>query len=156
MKVSTKGRYALRVMLDLAMHEGDGNISLKDVAERQGVSLKYLEMIISILNKSGFVTSQRGKSGGYQLAKKPEEYTAGSILKVMEGSLAPVGCLAGEESRCSRAAACLTLPMWKGLDKLIDDYLEGITLADLLEGNLNKKEPQEDAESVSTEGRSFV
>lgn len=133
MKISTKGRYALRVMLDLAEHKEDGYISLKDIAERQEVSMKYLEMIVAMLNRAGFVSSQRGKSGGYRLTRKPEEYTIGSILKMTEGSLAPVSCLDQGGESCSRAGTCITLPMWKKLDQLIDDYLEGITLSELLE-----------------------
>lgn len=135
MKISTKGRYALRVMIDIAKHSDDeGNyVSLKDVAERQQVSMKYLEMIVGILNRGHFLTSYRGKSGGYRLSKKPEEYTIGSILKLTEGSLAPVSCLENGKVNCERADSCITLPLWKELDQIIDDYLESKTLQDLLE-----------------------
>lgn len=133
MKISTKGRYALRVMVDIAQHADDGFVSLKDVAERQAVSLKYLEMIVGILNRGHFLSSARGKSGGYRLAKQPVEYTIGSILKLTEGSLAPVSCLENGAVNCDRAGDCITLPIWQGLDKVIDDYLESVTLQDLLE-----------------------
>ncbi|MDY5577102.1 MAG: Rrf2 family transcriptional regulator [Lachnospiraceae bacterium] len=133
MKVSTKGRYALRVMIDLAQHQGDGFISLKEVAQRQGISMKYLEMIVGILNRAGFVTSLRGKSGGYMLARDAKEYTVGAILKLTEGSMAPVSCLENGSITCDRAEACVTLPLWKGLDNVIDRYLESITLQDMVD-----------------------
>ena len=133
MKVSTKGRYALRIMIDLAQHDDGEAISLKDIARRQEVSAKYLELIIAILNKAGFVHSTRGKSGGYRLSKAPSEYTVGSILKLTEGSLAPVACLGTGESTCSRACRCEALPMWQHLDQIIDDYLESVTLQNLLD-----------------------
>lgn len=137
MMISTKGRYALRVMLDLAQQEEEGYISLKSISGRQGISVKYMEMIVAILNKAGFVKSLRGKEGGYRLARPASEYTVGSILKLTDGSLAPVSCLEHcEDSKCGRSGACLTLPMWKKLDVLIDSYLEGITLQDLLDGNV--------------------
>ena len=132
MKVSTKGRYALRIMIDLAQHNDGEAVSLKDIARRQEVSAKYLELIIAILNKAGFVQSTRGKSGGYRLAKAPADYTVGSILKLTEGSLAPVACLGTGERTCSRACHCEALPMWEQLDRIIDDYLESVTLQDLL------------------------
>ncbi len=132
MKISTKGRYAIRVMLDLAMHTGDGYISLKDIAARQDLSSKYLEMIIAMLNKAGYVQSSRGKFGGYKLSHAPEQYTMAGILKTTEGSMAPVSCLdcPGE---CEKEADCMTLPMWKKLDQIIEDYLESVTLQDLLD-----------------------
>jgi Rrf2 family transcriptional regulator, iron-sulfur cluster assembly transcription factor len=132
MKISTKGRYALRIMIDLAQHDNDKYISLKDISERQEISMKYLEMIVGVLNKAGFVLSLRGKSGGYKLAKKPCDYTAGSILKLTEGNLAPVACLECEINQCPRADHCITLPMWQKLGKLVDDYLESITIEDLI------------------------
>lgn len=134
MKISTKGRYALRVMIDIAEHMDDSGsyVSLKDVSIRQNVSLKYLEMIVGILSRGNFLTSCRGKSGGYRLTRKPEEYTIGSILKETEGSLAPVSCLESGHVNCDRAQSCVTLPIWVELDKIIDDYLESKTLADLL------------------------
>jgi len=131
-KISTKGRYALRVIIELAQRNTDGYVSLKTIAEHQEISMKYLEMIVSILHASGFVISLRGKSGGYRLAKEPGEYTVGSILKLTEGSLAPVSCLDGQENACSRAENCVTLPMWKKLDTLIDEYLESVTIEDLI------------------------
>ncbi len=133
MKVSTKGRYALRVMLDLAQHRDQGFISLKEIADRQKISMKYLETIVGILNRAGYVQSLRGKSGGYKLTRGTEEYTIGSILKLTEGSMAPVTCIENGEPICERAGECITLPLWRGLDKVIDEYLENITLADLLE-----------------------
>ena len=134
MKISTKGRYGLRVVLDLAMNSNGGYVSLTDIAQRQGISLKYLESIISSLKASGIVESARGKSGGYRLLKAPEEYSVGDILKSAEGSLAPVSCLDSEEA-CPHAEKCLTLPVWAGLDKVIDDYLESYTLDKVLKRN---------------------
>lgn len=132
MKISTKGRYAVRVMLDLSEHNTGEYIPLMDIAKRQEISEKYLESIVSVLSKNDFLISLRGKGGGYRLARKPEEYTVGSILKVIEGSLSPVACLEKTPNRCERAARCKTLKMWEGLDKLIDDYFENITIRDLL------------------------
>ena len=132
MMISTKGRYALRIMLDLAQHKDGGYVSLTEVSERQGISVKYLELVVSILNRSGYVNSMRGKNGGYKLSREPYEYTIGSILKLTEGSLAPVNCLHDGESDCEKSNVCLTLPMWRELDSIIDDYLENITLYDLL------------------------
>lgn len=137
MKISTKGRYAIRVMLDLAKQNSEEYIPLLDIAKRQGISEKYLESIVAVLSKNDFLKSLRGKGGGYKLVKSPEEYTVGSILKVMEGSFAPVACLEKKPNRCERAAECETLKMWEGLEKLIEDYFEGITLADLLHENKN-------------------
>lgn len=134
--ISTKGRYALRVMIDLAQHDTGTYISLKDIAERQNISMKYLESIVSILNKSGMLLSQRGKMGGYRLAKSLQEYTIGEILKCSEGPMVPVNCLEGETNRCERSDSCITLPMWQKLDRIMDDYLESITLADLLAGKV--------------------
>lgn len=132
MKVSTKGRYALRVMIDLAQHKNEGFVSLKEIATRQEISMKYLEMIVGILNRADYVLSQRGKSGGYKLSRNADEYTIGSILKLTEGSMAPVSCLECGAEVCERAEICVTLPLWKGLDKVIDDYLESISLEDLI------------------------
>ena len=131
MKISTKGRYGLRVMLDLAVYGENNYVSLTEVAKRQKVSLKYLESIISSLKNGGLVLSTRGKSGGYKLAKAPAEYTVGEILKAAEGNLAPVSCL-GEGADCPHADQCLSLPVWEGLDKIIDEYLENITLEQVL------------------------
>ena len=132
MIVSTKGRYALRVMLSFAQRGNESYIPLKEIAEAEGISQKYLETIMTALSKAGFVDAVHGKGGGYRLNRKPEEYTVGSILKLTEGSLAPVSCTAQGAAACSRTTCCQTLPMWERLEKLIDDFFEGITLADLL------------------------
>ena len=132
MLISTKGRYALRVMIDLAEHQADGFIPLKVIAQRQEISEKYLENIIKLLVKAKFLTGVRGKGGGYQLTKAPEQYTVESILRVTEDSIAPVSCLDSGVDACPRSAECRTLPMWRGLNKLITEYLENITLADLM------------------------
>lgn len=133
MMISTKGRYALRVMIDLAQNNTDKYISLKDIAQRQDISMKYLEMIISILNKGKMVESQRGKTGGYKLVKKAEQYSIGEILKLTEGTLAPVNCLMAKGEKCERADECITLPLWKKLDVVIEDYLSSVTLKDLID-----------------------
>lgn len=133
MLVSTKGRYALRIMIDLAEHQSDGYIPLKDTAQRQEISEKYLEGIIKLLVKNKFLSGVRGKGGGYRLSKSPDQYTVGSILRVMEGSLAPVSCLDPDQDTCPRKAFCRTLPMWQGLDAVINNYLDNITLADLMQ-----------------------
>ena len=132
MLISTKGRYALRVMIDLAEHQLDGFIPLKVIAERQDISEKYLENIIKLLVKAKLLNGLRGKGGGYQLTKAPEQYTVESILRVTEDSMAPVACLEPDAEACPRAAECRTLSMWQGLDKLITEYFENITLADLM------------------------
>ena len=132
MLVSTKGRYALRVMIDLAEHPTDGYIPLKLIAERQGISEKYLEAIVKGLVKERYLTGLRGKSGGYRLTRAPEDYTVGAILRITEGSLAPVACLEQEHVDCPRMADCRTLPMWRKLNTMINDYFDGITLADLV------------------------
>ena len=132
MMISTKGRYALRVMLDLAENQTDGYIPLHDIAKRQEISEKYLETILPALIKNHFLDGLRGKGGGYRLSRAPESYTVGSVLKLLESSLAPVACLEYDQNQCSRAADCKTLPMWEKLNKIVDDYFEGITLADLL------------------------
>ncbi len=133
MKISTKGRYALRLMLDLAAHQNDGFISLKDIAERQGISKKYLEQIVTLLNKSDFLQVNRGFQGGYRLAYPPEHYSVGDILRLTEGSLAPVACLEGDPSECPRSSSCTTLPLWLGLERVINEYLDGINLKELIE-----------------------
>lgn len=132
MIVSTKGRYALRVMIDLAQHQSDAYIPLKEIAARQEISEKYLESILKILVKGGVLTGLRGKGGGYRLNKLPEAYTVGSILHLTEESLAAVSCLSQTPIQCPRASECLTLPMWQKLDNLVQDYFESITLADLI------------------------
>ena len=132
MIVSTKGRYALRVMLCFAQRGSDEYVPLKEIAEAEDISQKYLESIMTILSKAGFVDAVHGQGGGYRLNRKPEEYTVGSILKLTEGSLAPVSCTAQGAAACSRTTCCQTLPMWERLEKMIDEFFEGITLADLL------------------------
>lgn len=133
MKISTKGRYALRMLIDLAEHSGDGFIALKDIAERQGISKKYLEQIVPILNRSDVLQANRGFQGGYKLAQAPDKYTIGTILRLTEGSLAPVACLDQNPIRCERSSECATLPIWQGLNKVINDYLDNITLQDVLD-----------------------
>ena len=132
MIVSTKGRYALRVMLCFAQRGGDDYVPLKEIAESEGISQKYLESIMTMLSKAGFVDAVHGKGGGYRLNRSPEDYTVGSILKLTEGSLAAVSCTTQGAAACSRSTCCQTLPMWERLEKMIDDFFEGITLADLL------------------------
>ncbi len=130
--VSTRGRYALRVMIDLAEHVDDGYIPMKTVAERQGISLKYLEQIMPILTRNGLVEAVQGKGGGYRLTRSPEEYRTSEILVLTEGTMAPVACLSGEKGTCEKAGTCRTLPFWKGLDDVMTKYLDGVTLADFL------------------------
>ena len=132
MIVSTKGRYALRVMIDLAEHRSEKYIPLKEVAERQEISEKYLENILKVLVQNGFLAGLRGKGGGYRLTRSPERYTVGEILTLTEGSLAPVSCLAPGAAACPRMPGCRTYEMWRGLDRLIEDYFGNITLADLI------------------------
>ena len=132
MLISTKGRYALRVMIDLAEHQTDSYLPLKEVAQRQNISEKYLETIIKLLVKANFLSGLRGKGGGYKLTKSPEQYTVGSILRLTEDSLAPVACLEPGASACSRVAECRTLEMWQGLDQVISKYLDSVTIADLM------------------------
>ncbi|MEE0859205.1 MAG: Rrf2 family transcriptional regulator [Acutalibacteraceae bacterium] len=137
MMVSTKGRYALRILIDLALHPKEEYVSLKGIAERQDVSMKYLENIVATLSKADFLESQRGKNGGYRLKNAPTEYTIGSILKLTEGTLAPVACLENcSTDECSRSGKCLTLPLWQKLDSIVNDYLESVTLADLINKNI--------------------
>ena len=133
MIVSTKGRYALRVMVCLAGREDGEYVPLKEIAENEGISQKYLESIMTTLSKGDLVDAIHGKGGGYRLNRSPREYTVGSILKLTEGSLAAVSCTTQGPSACSRSTCCQTKPMWEKLDSMIDDFFEGITLADLLE-----------------------
>lgn len=130
--ISTKGRYALRVMVDLAEHRGCGYIPMKDVADRQEISLKYLERILPVLSKNGLVDCIHGKGGGYRLTREPDEYTVWEILRLTEGELAPVACLESGAQPCERAAECRTLPMWKKYHELTKEYFSGITVADLM------------------------
>ncbi|MGN0455952.1 MAG: RrF2 family transcriptional regulator [Acutalibacteraceae bacterium] len=133
MKISTKGRYALRMMLDLAMHRDSGYVALKDIAKRQGVSKKYLEQIVPLLNGADYLQTNRGYQGGYMLSKPASSYTVGDILRTTEGGIAPVACLEQEPNRCERSEDCITLELWKGLYKVMTDYLDGITLQDLID-----------------------
>ena len=135
MIVSTKGRYALRVMVHFAKRGGEDYVPLKEIAEAEGISQKYLESIMTLLSKGGFVDAVHGKGGGYRLNRKPEEYTVGSILKVTEGDLSAVSCTSQGAAACSRAECCDTLHMWEKLDKLINDFFESYTIADLLSDN---------------------
>ncbi len=132
MKISTKGRYALRMMVDLALHQGSGYIALKDIAQRQDISKKYLEQIVPLLNKAALLKTNRGYQGGYALSKPPENYTVGEILRVTEGCLSPVACLQYEENTCPRKTECVTLSIWEGLYKVVNEYLDGITLGDIV------------------------
>ena len=132
MKISTKGRYALRLMIDLAQHDAAGYIPLRDISKRQEISAKYLEQIVVQLSRAGFVTSARGAQGGYQLARHPSEYTVGEILRITEGSLAPVACLEHDPVECARAEDCITLDFWRGLYDAVNRYVDSVTLEDLV------------------------
>lgn len=132
MRVSTKGRYALRIMADLAMNNNGEYIRLKDISERQSITLKYMEQIMPALTKAGFVKSYRGNNGGYMLARKPEEYTAGEILRSAEGSLAPLACIEDTPNQCPRKDQCVTLSFWEGMWDVINKYVDSVTLADLI------------------------
>lgn len=135
MLVSTRGRYAIRVMIDLAEHMNGKYIPMKEIADRQDVSLKYMTKIMQALTKSGMLDGQHGKGGGYKLNRDPEEYRVGDILRLTEGTLAPVACIDEIDCKCDRSFECRTRPMWNELDKLISEYLDGITIADLMEGD---------------------
>ena len=140
MLVSTKGRYALRTMVELAIH-GDGEpVKIKDIANRQGISGKYLEQIISILSRAGFVRSIRGNQGGYYLARPSSDYTVGSILRITEGSLAPVDCLSGDKNPCTRQMDCVTLRLWRELDEAISGVVDKYTLEDLVQWQKSMKD----------------
>lgn len=132
MMISTKGRYALRVMIDLAEHQADGYIPLKEIAERQEISEKYLESVLKVLVRENFLIGLRGKGGGYKLSRAPEQYTVGSILRLAEGGLAPVSCLEPHASVCPRQGECRTLPLWREFDRVINDFLDSYTIADLM------------------------
>ena len=133
MKISTKGRYAVRVMLDLALNNTGECIKVKEIASRQGISEKYLEQIIAVLNKAGYVKSVRGAQGGYRLSKDPAEYTVGMILRLTEGSMAPVACLEDGADVCERCDTCETLEVWKDIYSAVNEVIDSVTLADLLE-----------------------
>lgn len=137
MKISTRGRYAIRVMLDLAEHNSGDYIPLTDIAKRQGISEKYLEAIVASLVKSGNLRALRGKKGGYRLVKEPGEYNMKDILEVTEGTFAPVACMETEKNECERYGQCKTIKMWEGLNKVLCDYFENITLEDLLNEGLD-------------------
>ncbi len=131
MKISTRGRYALRLMINLASNETDQYITIKSISEREEISGKYLEQIISVLSRAGFVKSSRGAQGGYKLSRPAEEYTVGTILRLIEGSLAPVACLEDETNQCARCENCVTLSVWQQIEKAVSDVVDNITLADL-------------------------
>lgn len=133
MLVSTKGRYAIRIMLEFATRDADNRITLIDVAKKQGISEKYLEGIIASLSKAGLVEGVRGRGGGYRLTRNPKDYTIGEILSLTEGPIATVSCLECEENTCEKKDECLTLPMWEKLNNVIKDYFDSITLTDLIE-----------------------
>lgn len=133
MKISTKGRYALRMLLDTAENQKGGYVALKDIAQRQNISKKYLEQIALQLSQAGVLRAVRGHQGGYMLVKSPAEYTVGDVLRITEGSLAPVACLDQQPNLCERCGICMTLPVWQGLDRVIADYVDGITLQDILD-----------------------
>lgn len=144
MKVSTKGRYALRLMIDLAEHEAGEYIPLKEISSRQNVSVKYLEQIVTQLSRAGLLRSVRGAQGGYRLAKTPEEYSAGEILRVTEGGLAPIACLEASAEACPRSTSCETLDFWIGLEDVINRYVDNTTLADLVRQHQRKLEQNTD------------
>ena len=133
MKISSKGRYALRMMIDIAENSKSGCVAIKDVASRQEISTKYLEQIVSHLTRSKLLRSERGAQGGYMLTKTPKEYTIGEILRSIEGDFAPVACLSDETNQCERADICKTIDFWTGLYNVIDQYVDSVTLADLIE-----------------------
>lgn len=132
MMISTRGRYALRVMIDLAEHRSGGYIPMRDVAARQDISLKYIEQIVPVLTKNRLIEGMHGRGGGYRLCREPEDYTAGEILRLVEGDLAPVSCLAEGAPPCPRAAECRTLPMWREFCRIANEYFDSITLASLM------------------------
>lgn len=139
MNITSKGRYALRVMLDLAQHTDDGYISLKTVADRQGISMKYLELIVGSLKKAELLDSTRGKEGGYKLNRPLGDYSVGEILRCLEDNLAPVACIKDGSVTCDKAGACMTVPMWKELDDITNAYLDNVSLMDLITGDKWKK-----------------
>ncbi len=140
MKISTRGRYSLRMAVDLAKHYGDGFIALKDISERQNISKKYLEQIIPFLNRSGLLITNRGHMGGYRLAKQPSEITVKDVLVSAEGSLVPVACMENEPNLCPNYESCPTISVYRGLYEVIDKYLSGITLQDIADGGAPKCE----------------
>ena len=135
MKISTKGRYALRIMVDLALNDCGEYIRLKEISQRQEITIKYLEQIMPLLTKAGYVRSYRGNNGGYMLARNPKEYTMGDILRTAEGSLAPIACIEDHPNRCTRSQECLTLPFWEGMWRVINEYADSVTLADIIKNH---------------------
>ncbi len=133
MMISTKGRYALRVIIEMAERQDEELISLKSIAENQNISEKYLESIVAVLVKNNLAEGHRGKGGGYRLTKPVEEYSAGEILRITEGTLAPVACLKGDEENCDRSCDCKTLPVWQNLNKIVNEYLDSVRIVDLVE-----------------------
>lgn len=138
MKISAKGRYALRLMIDLAEHNTGEYIALKDVSARQEISMKYLEQIITPLSKAGLLKSTRGPQGGYRLMRDPKDYTVGDIIRIMEGKMAPVACLEDDPNECSRMDECATIEFWQGLYTVINQYIDSVTLGDLVDRHLHK------------------
>lgn len=136
MRISTKGRYALRLMIDLAINHNGEMVRIKDIAERQHISEKYLEQIISVLKKAGYVKSFRGAQGGYQLAREPKEYTVGMIFRLMEGNMAPVACLEDENNQCEKANQCVSLRLWSMMNEAINNVIDHVTLQDMMEWEL--------------------
>lgn len=136
--ISTKGRYALRLMIDIAAYSNGGVVSLKDVSKRQGISIKYLEQVVSLLTRGGLLISVRGNNGGYRLTKDPSEYSAGEILRCAEGTLAPVACLQCSQVLCNRAEVCSTIDFWKGFNEVISNYVDNVTLEDLAKNEKGK------------------
>lgn len=138
MKISTKGRYALRMLVDITIHQTTGYVSLKSISERQGISKKYLEQIVPLLSKNGIIKTSRGNRGGYIINGRPENHTVGDVLRATEGSIAPVACLEYEPNECDHINECATLEIWEGLYKLISEYLDGITIQDIADKYINK------------------
>ena len=145
MKISTKGRYALRMMVDIAENGKDGKVTIKEISRRQDISTKYLEQIAVVLTHAGLLRSERGSQGGYTLTKAPDQYTAGEILRAIEGKFAPVACLEDNVNMCERAEICKTVNFWKGLYKAIDDYLDSVTLQDLVTQNIIGIDPEQES-----------
>lgn len=139
MKISTKGRYALRIMVDIAMHDKEELVSIKEIACRQGISEKYMEQLAAALKKAGYVKSIRGAKGGYRLSMKPEKYTVGMILRAIEGDMAPVACLEGEEQSCEMADSCTTIRLWRMLDDAVKGVIDRVTIEDMLQWEQEKK-----------------
>ena len=148
MRISTRGRYALKIMLDLALNYSDDYVSLRGIAERQNVSAKYLEQIIAMLSNAKLIKSTRGKSGGHRLAKAPAEYTVGEILRATEGSLAPISCVEDSPNKCTQSGCCPTLFFWEGLNKTINEYIDSTTLEDVVNEEQSFGERAEENENI--------